>query len=211
MEILKSSQINEIVLALKKGKILAMPTETSYGLCSDAKNQSAADRIFKIKGRDFNKPLLVVVDSVKIAKKYLVFNSLLSKIANKYWLAQSEALTVVGNYKKNILCKFFDCGNLAKGVVGANNTLAVRVTNDAFLKEICKKLNSPIIATSANLAGENNIYNFEELQNIFLNQEFAPDILVDGGSLKNNLPSTLVSVIGGDFKILRQGNLKVEI
>ena len=209
MEILKSNQINEIVLALKNGKILVMPTETSYGLCSDAKNQSAVDKIFKIKKRDFNKPLLVVVDSIKIAKKYLVFNSLLTKIANKYWRLNNEPLTVVGNYKKSFWNSVFKKNNLANGVVNNNGTLALRVTNNLWLKEICKKLNSPLVATSANLSGGNNIYNFKELQNIFLDQEFSPDVLIDGGDLKNNLPSTLISVINNELKILRQGNLKI--
>ncbi|KKW09314.1 MAG: hypothetical protein UY44_C0004G0029 [Candidatus Kaiserbacteria bacterium GW2011_GWA2_49_19] len=95
MKILTECNLAQIVVELLNGKTVVFPTETSYGLGCDATNQEAVDRIFKIKERRGDKPLLVVVPTVAMAKKYLVWNNLLEKIASKYW---PGAVTVVGSY-----------------------------------------------------------------------------------------------------------------
>ncbi len=96
----------QIVVDILNGKTIIFPTETSYGLGCDATNQAAVDKIFKIKGRPSDKPLLVVVPNIEMAKKYLVWNEALEKIAEKYWppfVKASEgkpgAVTVVGEYQ----------------------------------------------------------------------------------------------------------------
>ena len=85
MQILSPDQLEEAAVMLKKGKILVFPTETSYGLGCDATNQSAVDKIFKIKERSADKPLMMVVPEVEMAKKYLAWNSLVDRVAIKYW------------------------------------------------------------------------------------------------------------------------------
>ena len=95
MNILTECNLAQLVVDLQNGKTVVFPTETSYGLGCDATNQEAVDRIFKIKGRKSDKPLLVVVPNVEMAKRYLVWNELLEKIAKKYW---PGSLTAVGAY-----------------------------------------------------------------------------------------------------------------
>ena len=82
---------------LESGKTVVFPTETSYGLGCDATNQSAVDMIFKIKGRKSDKPLLVVVPTIEMAKEYIEWSSLLEKLSKLYW---PGALTVVGKVRK---------------------------------------------------------------------------------------------------------------
>lgn len=78
------------------GKTFILPTETSYGLCCDATNAEAVERIFTIKERKSDKPLLIILPTVAMAKQVLVWNDLLEKISTKYW---PGPLTVVGTYK----------------------------------------------------------------------------------------------------------------
>ncbi len=197
MNIMSECNIALIVSEILNGKVLVFPTETSYGLGCDATNQESVDRIFKIKGRTDDKPLLVVVDSIESAKKYLHWNESLEKLSQKFW---PGPLTVVGEYIG---------GNLAKGVVGANNTIAVRVSAYPLIQSITQKIQRPLVATSANIAGEPSLFNSAEIVKVFENKNNQPDIVLNYGVLPGSVPTTLVSIVDNKIKILRQGKIIV--
>ncbi|MBI2444038.1 MAG: threonylcarbamoyl-AMP synthase [Candidatus Magasanikbacteria bacterium] len=201
MKIFTAGNLSEVFIELRSGKTIVFPTETSYGLGCDATNQLAVDKIFKIKGRLSEKPLLVVVSSVAMAKEYVVWNDLLEKIAAKYW---PGAVTVVGKAKEK---KEKD---LARGVVAKDNTLAIRVTAHPLLQSLTGKLGRPLVATSANLADQGDLYDSAEVIRQFKERREQPDIILDYGKLPRRLPTTVVSVVGGILKVIRQGEVKVE-
>ena len=99
MKILSECNLSEVVVEILNGETIVFPTETTYGLGCDATNQKSVDKIFKIKGRKSDKPLLVVVPTVEMAKKYLKWNDTLDKLAKKYW---PGALTIIGEYKRDL-------------------------------------------------------------------------------------------------------------
>ncbi len=200
MKTLKECNLSEVAVELLAGKTLIFPTETSYGLGCDATNQQAVDSIFKIKARDESKSLLVVVPTIEMAKRYLVWNDSIEELAKKYW---PGPLTVVGNYK-------LDSG-LAKGVVAKNNTVAVRVTTHPIVKFLTESLGKPIVATSGNIAGAGDIYSAKDAEAMFSGRDYQPDIILDFGELQKNLPTTIVDATEDKIKILRQGELKIEI
>ena len=175
------------------------PTETTYGLGCDATNQTAVEKIFKIKGRKADKPFLAVVPTIEVSKEYLEWNELLQKISEKYW---PGAVTVVGRAKEN----FF-----INGIVAQDKTMAVRVTADPWLNELATQFGKPVVATSANLADQASVYSVDEIKEIFENQEFKPDAIVDAGVLPQNPPTTIVSVVNNELKILRQGGVAVDL
>lgn len=199
MQILTECNLAQIVFEILNGKVLVFPTETSYGLGCDATNQAAVDRIFKIKGRSDDKPLLVAVDSIEMAKKYLLWNYNLDRLAYRYW---PGPLTVVGEYA---------VGKLAKGVVGKDNTLAIRVSDYPLIKSIIEKIQRPLVATSANLASQPSLYSATHFFEIFQNQKEQPDIILNYGELPKNPHTTIVSAIGSKIQILRPGGLEVQI
>lgn len=198
MKVIDQKNLAEAVEALQEGQTIVFPTETSYGLGCDATNQNAVNKIFKIKGRKGDKPLLVVVPTVEMAKKYLVWNDLLEKLSGNYW---PGPLTMVGKVK-SLKSKV---QSLASGVVAPDNTIAVRVTNHPIAKFLSEKLGGPVVATSANLADAGDIYDSKKIEEAFSSKSSKPDILIDGGVLPQNPPTTIVSVIDGNLKILRQG------
>jgi len=189
----------KLVVDILDGLVLVFPTETSYGLGCDATNQGAVDRIFKIKGRSEDKALLVVVDSIETAKKYIKWNDGLEQIAKQYW---PGPLTVVGEYAG---------GGLAKGVVGKDGTVAVRVSAFPLIKSITQKIGRPLVATSANLAGQPSLFSSEEIEKIFSEQAESPDLILDYGLLPETKATTLVSVVQNEIKILRQGDVEIKI
>src|SRR3989344_1820980 len=206
MIIIDKSELLKAVEYLKQGKTLVFPTETSYGLGCDATNQEAVDKIFKIKGRQGDKPLLVVVPDVEMAKKYLVWNNLLDELAGKYW---PGPLTVVGEYlslrgalSDEAIPRFGSANdgiaalpsvarndNLAVGVVSPDNTIAVRVTDYPLTKLLSSGLGRPLVATSANLADAGDVYDSKKIG-------IKPDILIDGGVFPPNPPTPIVSGLG---------------
>ena len=197
MILLKKVEKNIAVELLNQGKAIIFPTETSYGLGCDATNQEAVDKIFKIKGRGRDKPLLVVVPTIKMAKDYLEWNETLGELAKKDW---PGALTIVVRVKPS---------NLAKGVVSKDGTVAIRVTAAETPKYLSEQIGKPIVATSANLADVGDVYNSDELIEMYTDKEFFPDAIIDVGVLEKNPPTTIISVVGGNIKVLRQGEIKI--
>ena len=84
--------VDACVLALKKGKAVVYPTDTSYGLAVDAGNIKAVKKLYQIKGRKFNKPVHVVVPSMSYAKRITVWNKATEKLSRGFW---PGALTLV--------------------------------------------------------------------------------------------------------------------
>ena len=199
MQVVSIEKIDMIVDALQRGETVVFPTETTYGLGCDATNQEAVNRVFAIKGRQPDKPFLVVVPDVKTAKEYLEWNDLLQKIADQYW---PGPLTVVGKSKGDLK---------VNGIVANDGTIALRVTAFPWLNSVAEKFGRPVVATSANLAGVSELYDFNEIKNIFSDQENQPDLIVDDGVLPSKTPTTIISVAGDQLKILRQGDVIVDI
>ncbi len=201
MKIMNECNLSQVMADLSSGQILIYPTETTYGIGCDAYNQTAVDKIFAIKERPKNKPLLVLVDSVESAKKYLIWNKNLEILASKYW---PGALTIIGDASEEGL-------KLAKGVVSENNQIAIRVTAHALAKKLAMTLGKPLVSTSANIGGDKEIYDPKILQVTFGQHDPAPDLLLNFGVLPYCQPSTIVDVTKSEIKIIRQGALTITI
>ena len=211
MQILKQENLDtlHIVEELKNGKTIVYPTETVYGLGCDATNQEAVDKIFKIKKRQENKSVIVLVPSVAMAMAYVEWNEKLEEISQKYW---PGPLTVVMQVKS-------DCG-LAKGVVAEDGTVAFRVTGHALCSEISEALNRPLVSTSANISSQKSPSDIKDVLETFSTQggpvldgeksDVKPDIVIDAGELPYQSPSTVVKIIDNKVVVLRQGELVVE-
>ena len=202
MKIIKQENldISEIVEALKNGATIVYPTETCYGLGCDASNKEAVDKIFAIKKRQAHKSVLVVVPEVSMIIPFISWTPTLQNIADKYW---PGALTVVVKVKdKNVF---------PPGVVNEDGTMAFRVTDHPLASKISKKLNSPLVSTSANIASLESPYDIEAVLHMFEYEDIQPDIIIDGGNLQHRSPSTIVKVVGENVEVLRQGEVVLEL
>ena len=188
---------------LLSGKVLVLPSETSYGLSCLANNQEAVNKIFAIKKRGKNKSLLVIAPTIKMAKKYLEWNDLLDKLAKKYW---PGALTIISGVKSEV-----KKNDLAKGVVSEKNTLALRVTDQPILKYLSSKLALPLVSTSANISGIESTHDVDEVIEAFGKRQEQPDAVFDYGRLLICRPTTVASVINGKVEILRQGEVHLSM
>ncbi len=169
---------------LEKGNIIVYPTETSYALGVDATNSEAVEKIFNIKKRDKGKALSIIVSSIEMIEKYAVINDNARKLVAKL---MPGPLTLVVPVKKRTLPE-----NLCK------DSVAFRISSNKIANEICSKLGKPITATSANLSGNEPIYNIEEVR-----KQFPNLLVIDTGNLPKNKVSTVYNTISK--KVLRKG------
>lgn len=208
MEIYKA--LNEGLVAavdvLRAGGVVMHPTETCYGFAVDVANPQALEKLYKLKGRDAGKPVSIMVADLEMAKKYGEFSSKALELAEKYWprtplgtepWPRPGALTILVPRSLNLPENF----NKGQEFVG------IRCPDHKFSRELVKSFGFPITTTSANLSGEPPLY--EVKLEVFGDLIKEIDLIVDGGEIPLNKPSTIVKVVGSEVEIIRQGDLVI--
>lgn len=191
-----SRTLQNIVAALKTGKTIVYPTETCYGLGCDAMNLDAVARIFYIKGRQKDKPVLVLMADEAMAMKYVVWDKHLERIAARYW---PGPLTVVAPVNPSV--------SFPNGILESGQMLAFRITEYPLARDLCKALDRPLVSTSANIASLESPYDIESVLAMFQNKPVQPDIIISAGSLPHHSPSTIIRLENGKVEVLRQGEI----
>lgn len=202
MRIINKTKLEIAIKALKQGGVIAFPTETSYGLACDMTNKDAVLKVYAIKNRPADKPLSALVSSIEMAEEYVELSEQARKLAKEYWPGALTIIFRATNHESRITKKLFLLPN--------QNTIAMRVSSHPVAQELVKNLGKPISATSANIAGETNIYDPKELIQQFENNKNKPDLVIDAGVLEQIPPSTIVKVVGEEVEVLRQGSLKIQ-
>lgn len=183
--------------------MVAYPTDTCYGLAVDATNSRAVKKLYLLKGRNFNKPVHVVVPSASYAKKLVSWNQNAAKLAKEFW---PGALTLVlpiiprSPAKKNS-----GKNNIYRQLSAGDGFLGLRMPKHKVALDLAKALGRPITATSANVSGQPNCYSIEEITQQFKNQKLRPDIIINTGRLRKRKSSTVVRIFDDVAKVLREG------
>lgn len=182
----------------EEGKVLAIKTDTVYGLICNAFDKKATNKIYEIKRRESKKPLSIFVKSIDDVKKYVHPDNLtsqVSRIMQKYW---PGALTLVFKKKDDML----------NHITENTNSIGIRIPNDKDLLNILDNINFPLAETSCNISGEKEYNNAKEISD---KMGDMIDLIVDGGEVINNTPSTVLSVECNEPIILRVGALKIDV
>lgn len=197
IKIFKKSKtsIGNLVEILQKGGIIALPTETAYGLATDATSSSSVNKLSQIKGRGSHKPIAVIVGDIKSVKRYFYLTSDSLKIADKFW---PGPLTILLRPRR----KF------PKKIVGFENLVGVRVPGDKWLRNLLVTFGKPLTATSANLSGKPTLYDSRLVKKFMKNTGLT--YMVDAGKLLRRPTSTVVKCNDGKIEILRLGGVSVK-
>lgn len=181
---------------LLSGGLVAVPTETVYGLAADSTNAGAIADIYRTKGRpDFN-PLIVHVPSIQEASKLGSFNDLAEKLAKVFW---PGPLTIV-------VPKTPDCP-VAPAVTAGLETIALRCPAHPLMQELLLTSGLFLAAPSANKSGGISPTMAQHVESSL--GEAAPMIL-DGGRCESGIESTIVAIRGDDYQILRPGPITAD-
>lgn len=180
---------------LKKGEVVAVPTETVYGLAGSAIDSSAIKKIFKAKGRPADNPLIVHISSLDMLDGIVSeFNDDARKLANAFW---PGALTIIMP-KGNRVCDETSAGLDSVGVRMPANEIARRIITESGI---------PFSAPSANISGKPSP---TTAQDVFDDMNGKIPLIIDGGMCDAGVESTVISVLESTPIILRPGIITKE-
>ncbi len=190
-----NEEINKIIDVLSKGEIAILPTDTVYGLTGDATSLKAIKLANEIKKREKSQPLLILVSSIDMLKKYTKnISDLELEVINKYW---PNKLTVL--FEKNDL--------LSDELTASSPYVGVRMPDNKLLLDIMNKYNKPLLSTSANIHSKDVITKISLLED---EMRDSVSYIYDAGELSTTA-STLIKIENGKIKILREGELASQI
>ena len=197
------NDMNYAVDELKKGNLIAFPTETVYGLGAIGNSEKAIKSIYTAKKRPLNNPLIAHTFSREEAGKYIEFTNIARVLTKKFW---PGPLTIIGQTKNNQFTKILSQGK---------STLALRVPSHPVALDLIKRVNVPILAPSANLSGRVSPTSAEHVINdfgpVFYGEGWKLSKIIDHGSCSIGLESTVIDCRGEIPIILRHGFITKEM
>jgi L-threonylcarbamoyladenylate synthase len=180
--------LKEAVRVIKNGGIVAIPTDTVYGLAVDPYNKTAIKRLYTIKGRSEKKPVALLISSLSQVNKFALNVPKKAKdLIKKNW---PGALTLIFNKK----------GTVPAYLNSSLPTIGIRMPNHKKALAIIKACGGALAVTSANRSGEDPAVTPEQLKKMV-----GIDLIIEDGESGLGIASSVVAVSGDEITILRQG------
>ena len=191
----KSAKVfSRAIEALKRGEVIAFPTETFYGLGVDALDEPAVERLVSVKGRNPDNPIPVIVADREMLKRVVIeVPPVAETLMDRFWPGPlTLVLPAVQGLPAPLLNK--------TGGVG------VRISSHPLATQLTRELGHPLTATSANPSGKEPARTVEEAMNYFSDKI---EIFLDGGRLGGRKGSTVVEVAQDRWRVIREGEFSL--
>jgi L-threonylcarbamoyladenylate synthase len=180
---------------LLQGKLIVFPTDTVYGIGAHAFRPEAVAEIFAVKGRPANVPIpLLLADPAAMEMVCIDIPAVAWEIADRFWPGGLSLVLRRAPTVPNV-------------VTAGGPSVAVRVPNHSAVREICRRLNAPIAATSANRHGQPAAVTAEQAEAEL--GEWVP-LLLDGGTCPGGMASTVLDLTVSPPAVLRSGPISAE-
>ena len=188
--------LTEAADLIRRGELVAFPTETVYGLAGNAYSDRAVSKVYKLKKRPSNNPLIVHYYSINDLKKDCEIDNNFIKLYKKFC---PGPISFVLKLKKK--------SRVSKIITNNSNSVAVRFPSHPLTRKLLKKINYPLAAPSANISTSISPVSKQDVVD-----EFGPKLkfILDGGSSKIGLESTIINLIGKPH-ILRLGGINSKL
>ncbi len=179
------------------GGVLAFPTDTLYGLGVDPRNREAIKRLFLIKGRPANQPILLLISGAAEAEKWTTgINKVAEELMDRYW---PGPLTLVFTARSDI----------AEELTAGTGTIGLRVPGNALTRKLLHAVGGCLTGTSANRSGGPDPRSAEQVS---LTLGESIDLILDGGAAATTgLPSTIVDVSMNTPALIRRGAVNLNL
>ena len=199
MEVFHTDRISEsdfstILAVLRRGGVIGFPTDTAYGLGADPFNESAIKRIFEIKQREQTKPILLLVDSIRMTESVSRPPTLFYPLSERFW---PGPLTVILPAASSLSAK----------VTAGTETIGLRWAAAEFATSLVTRFGRPVTATSANRSSMASAVNCDEVRSQL---GTSLDVLIDGGVQPARGGSTLLDLVSDPPVLLREGPISFE-
>jgi L-threonylcarbamoyladenylate synthase len=189
---MNDSELDEAVAILKRGGLVAFPTETVYGLGADAANPAALDRLYRAKGRPADHPVIVHLAGMpQLAKWAREITPIAHKLARQFW---PGPLTMILKRAPGV----------CDAVTGGQDTVGIRIPAHGLAHALLEKFGGGVAAPSANRFGRVSATIAAHVR-----EEFgaAIDMVLDGGASDVGIESTIVDATGSAPVLLRPGHI----
>ncbi len=188
-----SKNVSSVVRMLENNKLVALPTETVYGLAGNAYSDKAVKEIYYVKNRPFSNPLIIHFKDIFDALKSIEIDSRAEKLAEEFW---PGPMTLVAKIKNSLVSKYVNLNT---------NTIAIRVPSNKFFMKVIKSLEFPLAAPSANSFGK-----ITPTCALDVKDELDKKIpaILDGGDSELGLESTVIDISTVNTFILRSGSIE---
>jgi L-threonylcarbamoyladenylate synthase len=187
--------IQEAAKWIVNGGVVALPTDTLYGLAADPFSANAVARVFAVKGRAAERALpLIAADAGQVTMHLGRLPAVAQLLAERFWPGPLTLLLPAPPA-------------LAADVTGGTGKVGVRVPADPVARAICAEAGQPITATSANVSGEPATADPDVVERTLGDRL---DLLIDTGTTRGGAPSTIVDATGAELMLVRAGAISWE-
>jgi L-threonylcarbamoyladenylate synthase len=187
------SQARETIVS---GGVIAYPTDTFYGLGADPNNASAVHKLFAIKGRRKDQPILLLISDPGFVDTWAAeITPVAERLMKEFW---PGPLTLVFRAKKGMLPE----------ITAGTGTVGLRMPGSPLTRRLLSYLGTALTGTSANISGEQSIASGEVAAAVL---DGMVDLVLDGGMTEGGKPSTIVDVISEKIRIIREGAIPSDV
>ena len=187
--------LEQAIELLRQGQVIALPTDTVYGVAADGLNPAAIERLYVVKDRPRDKAIpLLLASAGELSQVAVQVPAAARLLAEKFW---PGALTLVVHAQANV----------PPVLRAEGDTVAVREPDHPIPRDLARLLGRPLAATSANISGGRDPSTAQEVE-AQLNGRLA--LILDGGRVGGGVPSTVIDVSVDPPRVLRQGALAVD-
>ena len=184
---------DEVVQEIKNNNVIALPTETVYGLGVIYSSQDAFEKLVQVKKRKPDKPFTLMLSSIQEINKYAYFDEKTWKVIKKYMPGE---ITLLLKPKEHL----YSWVTLNSPYIG------IRIAGLLKVGELIKKVGSPMLITSANISSYPACINFEQTYDTFSSSIKG----IIKGETSSSIPSTIVKCDEGNITLIRQGRIPFE-
>lgn len=153
----QQEDIRQAIEVMRKGGVILYPTDTIWGIGCDATNEEAVRRVYQIKQRDDSKALICLVDSDARLQRYV------RNVPDVAW-------QLIDCIDKPTTLILDNAVNLAPNLIAEDGSIGIRITQEAFSKELCFRFQKAIVSTSANISGEPAAQNYRDIDSKIIEQ-----------------------------------------
>lgn len=186
-----NQEVQRTLEVLRAGGTILYPTDTIWGIGCDATSSRAVEKVYKLKHRVESKSLIVLLDDMEKIQLYV---EKVPEITYDLLTSIETPLTIIYSNAKN----------LAKNVMAADKTIAIRVVREAFCRELIKSFNKPIVSTSANISNDPTAITFNKIsKEIHDKVDYVVNLYQD--KLNQTKPSTIIRLFeSGEYTVIRK-------
>ncbi len=196
LEEYEAKALEKAEAVIKSGGLVAVPTDTVYGIIGDATNAQAVDRLYALKVRPKEKAFPVFVQDIAMARWFAYISDAKARFLERVW---PGPLTVIFHHKEK----------LPSILTAGQDTIALRIPNHSFLSVLLSRVDIPLVQSSANISDLPSAKNSAEVIAFFSGQKQKPDLLVDGGEVPGT-PSTIIDFTTNEPRLVRSGVMNKE-